>query len=398
MLGTSPIKRHSIVIYTGGIVTTVYILIHAYAISDTPRYYNDLPQPAFGWDIQLPRNQTRICPTTSNKSSIHTGVCNLTLKGVIIHSKYRSGSTYASEFFKRNQHFYYVYEPLYFIPILKTLTNYVDILRYSLTCNFHKLAQFADPKRLAWLHHQMICQIGQTPGCPHVSPNQAIRVCQSRKYVAVKLIRLTSLEQVVPLMQEGYKTVYVLRDPRAVMHSRVTFKKLDDEEFISQVKEYCMSAIIDLLYMRQMMQQNTSSVSQCSYIFQRYEDLVMAPQTSMDRFYKILGIEPDSAVKRWTRTTEKLLRNISGSSIRPKWPFVENAYSTFRTDPVLTSQKWRMYMSFDRVQIVQQSCRALMKVLGYKMADSHRQVRDLQQTLVDPWDTEWLYGCGVHNV
>ena len=78
----------------------------------------------------------------------------------------------------------------------------MDILRYSLTCNFNKLTQFADPEKLPWLQHQTICQ---------------------------------------------------------------------------------------------------NSSSRCSYIFQRYEDMVMAPQTSMHRIYKFLGIEPNNAVKRWTR-------------------------------------------------------------------------------------------------
>ncbi len=175
---------------------------------------------------------------------------------IVIYSRERSGSTFTLDLFKAHQDTLTVFEPGKLLAGAPASTDTGKLLtgvqgttdtvelendaqgttaqdtgellsRFIFRCNFSgavamvtKRAQLRDLWWVSYWAKRAFCFDGFygyrcTDGFAAVET-----VCRTRKAIVVKVVSVTSLETLLPLVERGIKVIHVVRDVRAVMNSR----------------------------------------------------------------------------------------------------------------------------------------------------------------------------------
>lgn len=161
---------------------------------------------------------------------------NISRINVLLNAKYRTGSTFASEFLHKNRDFMYFFEPLSFKHTINDSEEFhskseihdlnIAMLENMFNCNIH--TDIVINHMAEWSKRAMFCQIPDTQDyhelCSPVHKvdflETAQSLCHSTQHRAAKVIRLHSLSDVSELIHKGMKVVQLLRDPRGVASSR----------------------------------------------------------------------------------------------------------------------------------------------------------------------------------
>lgn len=245
---------------------------------------------------------------TRDRTFLNQGVLSSGIK-VLINSKYRTGSSYAGEFFYRNPEFMYLFEPLY---------NINDEYRFPPEGDIPSLlekifqCQFDDPDvsnlyQRGWIWN-MFCRWGTGDTCDDDKPNvdRAMERCRRLQNRAVKLIRLNQLETIDSLLRQGVKVIQLLRDPRGMTASRIenpsrAYQLNNSSKFLEkEARDYCEMALNDLEYMNRLYSRYGDVILSVFHII-RYEDLAENPSKGMQQIYDFLGRQPDHMVIDWAR-------------------------------------------------------------------------------------------------
>ena len=128
---------------------------------------------------------------------------------VIIYAKYRTGSTFTSQFFFEHRNISYMFEPLRLEahPDQPMVDDANGIIWDMLQCEF----ETNRTERILswWMDRVVFCQItGQTPGCVHgknVPLEKALRHCNKAGIQAVKVIRIQNIWQLEEFLQQQVK-------------------------------------------------------------------------------------------------------------------------------------------------------------------------------------------------
>ncbi|XP_077867374.1 receptor-type tyrosine-protein phosphatase T-like [Saccoglossus kowalevskii] len=307
--------------------------------------------------------------TDGNKSSVR----------VLVLASYRSGSTFVSELFRQNEHFFSLFEPGYVLAAClpnnekkKTIfsVRIIELLRDIYTCAFKSL--YARCYVTAGSGGFSVKNaMSRTSGLQEIHVDDVIEYCNKREHTAVKTIRVKYLNDVVPLIRDSdvnLKVLHLIRDPRGKFSS---IRKLHKGQFtlekvMEMVNQYCN------VWARNIAVGNDARTwLQHKYKTIRYEDLSQHPITTATEIYQFLGLELPDNVRSW------LHDNTAHTS--------DGTFGTSRNSNI-TSTAWRNNLSFNEVQQVQSfgSCQQMMKWAGYKIANSHEEMMNLNVSLVVP--------------
>ncbi|XP_072022400.1 carbohydrate sulfotransferase 1-like [Amphiura filiformis] len=304
---------------------------------------------------------------------------------VIIVTQMRSGSTFAGELLNQNNQFSYFFEPLYEFRhhIYGNKTNILSFvqvpLKNVLLCRFKAFTSLQwwanKSRRSKWdCSHSNVVQM--SPLCKFYKKSQIYwpkrsvhnyldileTVCKNRIFRAVKTIRVADIGDLQQLVEDtdlNVKIVHLVRDPRAVYHSRMAISNSTDN-----TSNLCQRLETNIQYWI-----NTPRWLQNRYMLLRYEDLAEKPFQIANKLYNFLDIPMPLSVKQWI-----LLNTLRNEG--DKWSTTRNSSWTART--------WRFDMNIHDVFLVQSQCNTTMTQLGYRLVSSQDALTNVNFRVVDP--------------
>ena len=327
-------------------------------------------------------------------------------QNILIISDFASGSSFLGEILNQNPQVFYLYEPL------KSLEYYREnrpesvydamvthLLNGAFHCNFMELSYYTNFLSFQYssLRDRLASRaLSSPPLCPENinTPHYSIRkcaplrpqatsaLCRLHKHTVVKTIRVSSIHKLSYLMDSirpvdySLKIVHLVRDPRAVLNTRV-LDNLHENWTVKSVREHAKSFCRDML---RNIKYAVSAPSwlQGRYTLLRYEDLATNPHQIAEQLYKFVGVSIAPQVRLWIDRTlrEGFMSHSLVDSI-----YRQVSYSTQNlTDSV---QRWRSQMPYSIVRLIETECYEVMNLLGYKIVEDEDELRTLSFPLTD---------------
>ncbi|KPP58065.1 hypothetical protein Z043_124147 [Scleropages formosus] len=332
---------------------------------------------------------------------------------VLLLSSWRSGSSFMGQVFSQHPDVFYLMEPGWHVwttmrqpgaVALQTLVR--DLLRNVFHCDMSSLEAYTPSKRnvshlFMWSQSRALCS---PPACP-LTPRNALsndrecakhcdqrglqgaqEACHNYSHVALKEVRLFSLEPLYPLLRDptiNLRIIHLVRDPRAVAQSRdqaAVWLRRDDTLLLEMgdprspdnlfriMKEICKSHLrIHETAMRQ-----PPSFLRGRYRLVRYEDMVRDPVGVVEDLYKFSGLKMTPEMKNW-------IHQVTHGKSR-KNP----AFKVSSRDAATVSEAWRTKLAYSKVRRVQNVCSAAMSLLGYLPVANEREQKQLGLDLLVP--------------
>ena len=288
---------------------------------------------------------------------------------VIIYAKYRTGSTYASEFFVKHNESFFVFEPLmsrYINVDSGTPVNLpTTVLKEVFQCNIVN-STYRNLMRDAQLKYEIFCHpdVNQ-PACDKSSSlvqslSRAELVCKKSKFKVIKVIRVNHLRDLERFMAEGVKVIHLIRDPRGVIasqdrHILQCSKKFKQDYYPERVDNFCQTGLDDLNFI-------DSYAHKKNYHLVRYEDLAFFPVEEGHLLYEYIDIKLSPDVLDW-------MKNISPGNKLPwkgqRVKRIKDLYTTKRANSAFASQAWRERITNTKLHVIQGLCRDFMNKTGY---------------------------------
>ncbi|XP_069096659.1 carbohydrate sulfotransferase 3 [Pleurodeles waltl] len=321
---------------------------------------------------------------------------------ILLMATTRTGSSFVGEFFNQQGNIFYLFEPLWHIErtvsfdtgganAVGSAVVYRDVLQQLLLCNLDLLENFIIPSPENHITTSMFRRASSKSLCedPVCTPfvkrvfekyhcknrrcgplniTLAMESCMRKEHVAVKAVRIRQLEFLRSLVEDprlDMRIIQLVRDPRAVLASRMvafagkyeTWKKwaLEGaapirEDEVQKLRGNCESIRMSAeLGLRQ------PAWLQGRYMLIRYEDIAKNPLQKAKEMYNFAGITLTPEVEDW------IIKNTQAS------PDSNGIYSTQKNSSV-QFEKWRFNIPFKLAQVVQNVCEPAMNLFGYKLA------------------------------
>ncbi|XP_053738123.1 carbohydrate sulfotransferase 3b [Synchiropus splendidus] len=339
-------------------------------------------------------------------------------KHILLLATTRTGSSFVGEFFnQQGDNMFYLFEPLWHVEKMLTLetggTNataagkaYRDVLQQLFHCDFSLLESFIKPRPVDHITTALfrrdsshsLCEDAvcspvikglyepfrcKNRRCGPLNLTLASSLCLRKEHQTIKSVRVRQLETLRPLVEDpslDVKFIHLVRDPRAVLASRMVafvarYKNwmqwakdgnvpLDDDE-VRKLKGNCdsirMSAMVGLRQPQWLRRR---------YMLVRYEDIARFPMRKATEMYTFAGIPFTPQVKSWIQKNTKNSDETSGP------------YSTQKNSSEQV-EKWRFSLPFKIAQVVQNVCGPTLKLFGYKFVDSEEMLKDKSVTLIE---------------
>ena len=331
--------------------------------------------------------------TKYNSSEDESVASNITLNSaikVVLHGRYRSGSTFSSEFFHRHKQTFYMYEPLRMGENIYSSKQYTQqSIRKLFSCNLDPIYNYKGPER-TWIFRNVLCALpNQMPGCTKahtfVPSTISTETCKKSHLHVIKTIRVGYVNDLWYLMRKGVKVVQLFRDPRGTMFSRRALhsgiRKIP--ELTREVAEFCRRGASEIKFMRARAAEDPDLVKQTYYPV-RYEDLATNATKEMYKLYKFIGVAPDESLIAWANLTDFKSGNGRHGSRHG------SAYSTDRDNPEYTSRRWRYQLPFEVVKVIDGVCGEYISMLGYRFATTTSVLRKDSVSLLKPFSRDGL--------
>ncbi|XP_055505198.1 carbohydrate sulfotransferase 1 [Leucoraja erinacea] len=353
---------------------------------------------------------------------------------ILVLATTRSGSSFVGQLLNQHSDIFYLFEPLYHVQTALINTSvrvrppadgrrlllgaYRDLLRGLFGCRLQELEAYIKPA--PELHRTQrlfrrgasralcappVCasrpppepgegQGGGAEGerweegecvrkCGSLNLTLASRVCLHRHHVAIKTVRIPEVGDLRTLLEDprlNLKVIQLVRDPRGILASRIdTFPdsfrawkiwrnsgrkpyNLDASHLSATCADFLRSAGTGLA---------RPGWLKGRYMLVRYEDLAREPEKKTREIYRFLGVSLDANVKRW------ILNNTRGAGASGN-----HKYATVR-DSAATAEGWRLKLTFDMVELVQDICNLTLAQLGYRMVNSAEELRNVSISLAE---------------
>ena len=317
-------------------------------------------------------------------------------KMVVLVTSMRSGSSFIGKMFAESEELMYFFEPFLFLEKLfpqKEREFYdkmkIELLTSMLTCRFDssKLSfrSIESTGRGAPFPRSWSPTFTQPPFCPKDCPPSSCppldvalvnRVCQSRKVLMIKTIRVFDLDILksavdnVKGIQDAadLHVLHLIRDPRGTIHSRLKIKNLLERlyKYTHPSEKYDGLALEQLVAANaQWLCEETMSQIQVAerqlwlmkrYVRVRFEDIANDAYGEMKKLYEHYGLEPTEKLIKWIEVYTK------GATAHGL------IYGTWRKSEAVPF-KWREMLKSDKarpfVKIIEEKCRKMMQKLGY---------------------------------
>ena len=297
-------------------------------------------------------------------------------KNVIILSPGRGGSSFLGEIFNSNPHVLYWYEPLH--TVHNRLFKFIEgkerkdyketaikVINSFLQCDFgcftnstlKAFSKSVHRKRSKALSSEYLCPVGK---CMPLSKNMLSQTCNSKNLTVVKILAgrlpnnaLQSLKELFT-QPDRYevKLIHLVRDPRAVMYSRVYSTHWAKSNSVLKLAiRFCNLTLDNIrfgLISPPLWLKNRFKVI-------RYEDLVLDTINIGKDLYRFVDID-------WTTDVEEWINNHITGEVPAR--ALNNPYSLFRR-PSDVIEKWKS-ASKAFIKAVEAGCGDLMKTFGYE--------------------------------
>ena len=304
---------------------------------------------------------------------------------VILYAKYRTGSTFASDFLNKHDDIFFTFEPLHPLNKTERAVNELYWLHQVLNCRFKELKDIllskysivrAPSLKQLWNKRVFCHKYDETDSCGRLPVEELEEKCQAHKHVATKVILVPYLEHLLPFLRPRHKVIHLVRDPRGVFSSMIKIKVgqkgseaqrmskilAASTKYIKDIKTYCEEARTDLKTADDIAETYWGKTSQddMPYLLVRYEDLATDPIGELQRLYGFLQIEPSKKLEEWVFLM--VARSRGEIDFQAKR---ETAYGTYRNNSTATALAWRRSVPWTLVEQVQEICGDVMAKLGY---------------------------------
>ncbi|XP_053380011.1 carbohydrate sulfotransferase 1-like [Mercenaria mercenaria] len=187
-------------------------------------------------------------------------------------------------------------------------------------------------------------------------------VCKRSKHRATKIVRLTvdNLEYVLE-NRPNLKAIHLIRDPRAIINSRIATKwyNLSDSEQTvkSEARELCSRIKYDLIKGEKLKQKYPQR-----FAFVMYEDLKTDLNSKIEMLHSYFGIDK-SVVK-------SKLKNIKD--------MLQMDHKVNRTQGDYTNW-WRFQLNLRTLNIIHSVCGNVLSCLGYRMFSDESDLKNVSK-------------------
>ena len=254
-----------------------------------------------------------------------------TRKNLIILSPGRSGSSFLGSFFDNSPRVMYFFEPLQALEVKIGTENYketcIKVIDSFMKCNFSDIGTTSLSAFSRRFHRRMSKAAALLP---HGISNPVLsKACSTYNHTVIKILSgrvpNNTIQTLIELFQQqnqyDVKLVHLVRDPRAVINSRVKLKwikKRLDPSFGKNVHEICDIMLQNARFGLQ----SPPPWLKSRFKLLRYEDLALNTSSVMQELYRFAGFDWSTSVDEWISTLAKntkqgraysLYRNVSAA-------------------------------------------------------------------------------------
>ncbi|CAM5151687.1 unnamed protein product [Eretmochelys imbricata] len=330
---------------------------------------------------------------------------------ILILSSWRSGSSFTGQLFSQHPDVFYLMEPAWHVWTAmyqnraKTLQMAArDLIRSVFLCDMSVFDAYMSTRRnksdlFQWETSRALCS---PPACDLFQRNHIIsktacktlcsrypfskveEACKTYSHTVLKEVRFFDLTVLYPLLTDpslNLKIIHLVRDPRAVFHSREKTEAalMRDSNIVvgpqknqgesgpyNVMQEICKSHI--RIYTEG--SQALPSFLKGRYMLVRYEDIVNDPLAKAEQLYKFAELHFTPKLQVW-------VYNIThGKGLGMQ------AFDISSRDAVNVSQAWRKNLPFQKIEKLQNVCKDAMDVLGYRLLMSKEEQKDTALNLL----------------
>ncbi|XP_072824936.1 carbohydrate sulfotransferase 4 [Vicugna pacos] len=335
---------------------------------------------------------------------------------VLVLSSWRSGSSFVGQLFAQHPDVFYLMEPAWHVWMTFTQSTAQrlhmavrDLIRAVFLCDMSVFDAYMKPgprkqsSLFQWYTSRALCS---PPACNvlpqdetisqsdckilcHQQPFEVVeKACHSHSHVVLKEVRFFNLQVLYPLLRDpslNLHIVHLVRDPRAVFRSRERTAQdlmIDSHIVMGQdwqklKKEdqpyYAMQVICQSQLEIYKAVQSLPKVLRQRYLLMRYEDLARDPLAQTARMYEYVGLKFLPQLQTWVYNITR------GKGMG------EHAFQTNARNALSVSQAWRWSLPYEKVSRLQKVCGNTMNLLGYHLATSEQEQKNLSLDLLSTW-------------
>ncbi|XP_058808589.1 carbohydrate sulfotransferase 1-like [Phymastichus coffea] len=280
------------------------------------------------------------------------------LRSVIV-STWRSGSSFLGDLVDAHPASYYYFEPLLYLGIVQfrrplPSPEPFNTLRSLFNCDFSNLGNFLKYRSTDKWHSDdynryLRKQCRRNKNTCH-DPVFSTKFCSLFPFQVAKIVGLdlALMDSFLEDNDLGIKIVFLIRDPRGVLHSRKSLDWCRNTPNCLNPVSLCTNMLLD--YATAM---DFSTRFPESFKVLRYEDLVGNPQRISREIYSFYGMAFHNVAREFVNTHTRVSRG--------------DEYSTFRNSSAVSFQ-WKEKLAFDEVNVIQENCYEAIQIWGYNLA------------------------------
>lgn len=317
-------------------------------------------------------------------------------KTVIIVAEPRTGSSFLGDAFNQNPDVFYLFEPLHGVVLDPKQHEHdprpMQFLAGILGCKFLSLRYVREIQNFRRfssnaLSSPPLCRektslnTAKKNKCSFLTTLNMENVCTlDYKVTVIKIltsrIPRNKVESLFPLCNwTTCSIIYLVRDPRPVVFSHMKVGIKTWSYFRGLAKEGAPRPSVKM-YSAQICRQIEANVrtflkltkkTNNRYHMLRYEDLARNPVETLQRMYKISGITMHNDTLRWIKnhTSNQNTSSKNGQGYN---------FST-RRDSKANIDNWRLEVDPCIVNVIEDSCRPLIQLLGYKLLNRSEETQ-----------------------
>lgn len=318
----------------------------------------------------------------------------------------RSGSSFLGEFFNRDTKAFYLFEPMHVLdsfpdarrrfPILyDTLVR--NLLDAIFKCDFAKhplfvntLTSSAFRLKSEALTSGKLCDPRVTSQkmhlCRRLNATLLTKMCSARPLTVIKIIRMACWENLDFLTESfgaSFKVIHLVRDPRGIIASRVSWilRRVSHFGNATSPLRFAIAKYVRIIS-SELCEQMSKDIKDWtkrarlsrSHAIIRYEDVARNPLTVYQEISGFVGTAQSLDVIDWVKNNTKSTSDL-------------DYYSTTRNSSTIP-YKWRESLTMSLVHEIQNSCTAVMEILGYAKLNNEQELRDTSVSLVADWGSK----------
>ena len=179
---------------------------------------------------------------------------------------------------------------------------------------------------------------------------EAKQKCLEAPLRVIKFIRLRMpLVAELLLLYPNMKVIYLQRDPRGILRSRIKTKLIMSLEFKNNVESHCYKSMNGINILR-----NISRLYPGTFKTVIYEDVAENPVELLESVFSFCNLNFSSDMKNYTIS----LTSLGGKNAC--------SYCIERGNSKETAYQWRKEMTISNVSFIDKQCSAVYDILGYK--------------------------------